>query len=62
MSNRQELLIRVDAHDQIIGYESKEHCHQGNGLLHRAFSIFIFNEQQQLLHLFVNSPPGVIIP
>jgi isopentenyl-diphosphate delta-isomerase len=44
-----ELLIRVDAQDNIIGYETKEKCHRGKGLLHRAFSIFIFNDQGQLL-------------
>ena len=45
----QELLILVDPEDTIIGYEKKEKCHQGEGLLHRAFSIFIFNERKQLL-------------
>ena len=45
----EELLIRVDEQDRLLGYETKAICHQGQGLLHRAFSIFIFNEQQQLL-------------
>lgn len=45
----EERLIRVDEQDRILGYESKNVCHQGAGLLHRAFSIFIFNEQRQLL-------------
>ena len=42
-------LILVDAKDNIIGYESRERCHQGKGLRHRAFSIFIFDDQKQLL-------------
>ncbi len=45
----QELLILVNTNDHIIGYEDKQKCHQGEGLLHRAFSIFIFNEHKQLL-------------
>jgi isopentenyl-diphosphate delta-isomerase len=45
----EKLLILVDAKDNIIGFEKKERCHQGEGLLHRAFSIFIFNDKKQLL-------------
>ncbi|HID38317.1 MAG TPA: isopentenyl-diphosphate delta-isomerase, partial [Calditrichaeota bacterium] len=37
-----EKLILVDENDNIIGYENKNTCHQGQGILHRAFSIFIF--------------------
>lgn len=42
-------LITVDKKDNIIGFESKEKCHDGDGILHRAFSIFIFNDKKQLL-------------
>lgn len=44
-----DLLILVDGDDNILGYETKEKCHQGEGLLHRAFSIFIFNRNKELL-------------
>ena len=44
-----EPLIVVNEHDEIIGYKSKADCHEGNGILHRAFSIFIFNKNMQLL-------------
>ena len=44
-----EPLILVDEKDREIGYESKFKCHQGDGMLHRAFSIFIFNDQGQIL-------------
>jgi len=37
-----ELLILVNPQDEIIGYLDKKACHQGEGKLHRAFSIFIF--------------------
>ena len=44
-----EKLIMVDLHDNEIGTLSKLECHQKDGILHRAFSIFLFNEQGQLL-------------
>lgn len=44
-----DLLILVDERDQVIGYETKELCHDGEGLLHRAFSILIFNAKNELL-------------
>ena len=45
----EKLLILVDEKDHVIGYEDRKKCHQGKGLLHRAFSILIFNDQKQLL-------------
>jgi isopentenyl-diphosphate delta-isomerase len=44
-----EKLILVDDDDNIIGYKTKEESHKGNGILHRAFSIFIFDDQSRLL-------------
>ena len=44
-----ENLIVVDAQDNILDYKTKEECHQGTGILHRAFSVFIFNEEKELL-------------
>jgi isopentenyl-diphosphate Delta-isomerase len=44
-----EQLILVDEADQEIGHLDKEACHAGAGTLHRAFSLFIFNDQDQLL-------------
>ena len=43
-----EKLIIVDLHDNEIGTLNKFECHQKSGVLHRAFSIFLFNEQGQL--------------
>jgi len=42
-------LIVVDAADRDLGRLSKALCHQGNGVLHRAFSLLIFNEAGDLL-------------
>jgi isopentenyl-diphosphate delta-isomerase len=38
-----EDLILVDDSDRVTGYESKLNAHSGAGLLHRAFSIFLFD-------------------
>jgi len=42
-------LILVDEKDNIIGTEEKEKCHDDDGILHRAFSVFIFNDKKELL-------------
>jgi isopentenyl-diphosphate delta-isomerase len=49
VSFEDEPLIRVDAADVPIGYGSKAACHDGEGLLHRAFSVFVFAPDGALL-------------
>lgn len=49
VSNAGEELILVDELDREIGSQAKSECHAGNGVLHRAFSIFIFNARDELL-------------
>jgi isopentenyl-diphosphate delta-isomerase len=44
-----DALILVDAADQGVGYLSKARCHEGAGVLHRAFSLLIFNGSGELL-------------
>jgi len=44
-----ELLILVDEDDREVGYLNKTACHQGVGVLHRAFSVLIFNHKGELL-------------
>ncbi|MCF7802899.1 MAG: isopentenyl-diphosphate Delta-isomerase [Candidatus Marinimicrobia bacterium] len=44
-----EMLICVDENDTVTGYMSKDECHDGEAILHRAFSIFIFNDHNELL-------------
>jgi isopentenyl-diphosphate delta-isomerase len=44
-----EQLILVDEQDREVGRESKADCHAGSGILHRAFSLFIFNGAGELL-------------
>lgn len=44
-----DLLILVDPQDHEIGVLSKHECHQGKGILHRAFSLFVFNRDGNLL-------------
>lgn len=38
-----EPLILVDADDTVVGHRSKAEAHDGMGLLHRAFSVFLFD-------------------
>ena len=49
VSSESEELILVDAHDNPTGTLSKALCHNGDGILHRAFSLFIFNDKGELL-------------
>jgi isopentenyl-diphosphate delta-isomerase len=49
VSSEEELLIRVDSEDRPIGTLDKSACHDGDGLLHRAFSLFVFNPRGELL-------------
>jgi isopentenyl-diphosphate delta-isomerase len=44
-----DMLILVDADDRELGFCSKEECHRGEGMLHRAFSVFIFNSRGAVL-------------
>lgn len=42
-------LVVVDEHDRPLGLEDKGKCHEGNGILHRAFSVFVFDREGRLL-------------
>jgi isopentenyl-diphosphate delta-isomerase len=44
-----DALILVDESDHGVGYLSKVLCHEGRGVLHRAFSLLIFNSSGELL-------------
>ena len=44
-----ERVILVDTEDQVLGAMSKVEAHRGEGVLHRAFSIHVFDEQNRLL-------------
>ncbi len=44
-----DTLILVDEADHGVGHLSKVLCHQGRGILHRAFSLLIFNDRGELL-------------
>lgn len=42
-------ILKVNKKDEFLGLENKEKCHKGKGILHRAFSILIFNNKNQVL-------------
>jgi len=48
-----EMCIVVDENDKILGSKSKKECHLmeniNNGLLHRAFSVMLFNSKGEFL-------------
>ncbi|CAG8539304.1 11053_t:CDS:2 [Acaulospora morrowiae] len=49
----EEMCILVDENDRRIGADTKKNCHLmeniNKGLLHRAFSVFLFNSENKLL-------------
>lgn len=49
VSSESEELILVDENDNELGHLSKQQCHDGDGVLHRAFSLFVFNAKGELL-------------
>jgi isopentenyl-diphosphate delta-isomerase len=44
-----DTLILVDEADRGVGHLSKRLCHEGRGILHRAFSLLVFNGDGELL-------------
>jgi len=49
VSSDSEPLILVDQDDNQIGTLPKGDAHDGNGVLHRAFSVFLFDQHGRLL-------------
>ena len=49
VSSEREELILVDRQDREIGFLSKAEAHDGDGILHRAFSLFLFDDEGRLL-------------
>jgi isopentenyl-diphosphate delta-isomerase len=45
----EESCIQVDSSDNVVGPISKFIAHRGDGVLHRAFSVLLFNEDNKLL-------------
>ncbi|KAF0694908.1 Aste57867_14250 [Aphanomyces stellatus] len=45
----EEMCIQVDEQDNVIGPISKKDSHFKDGVLHRAFSVFLFNSENKLL-------------
>jgi len=53
LMNKDECIV-VSENDQILGHDSKYNAHRfnqdnPNGILHRAFSVFLFNQEGKLL-------------
>jgi isopentenyl-diphosphate delta-isomerase len=46
---RKEKVILVDENDNEIGTKEKIQAHENGGRLHRAFSVFVFNEKGEIM-------------
>jgi len=44
-----EILTLVDENDNEIGRETREKCHLGKGKMHRAITVFLFNNKNLML-------------
>ena len=49
VSFQDEPLVLVDEHDRETGFLVKASAHHGQGILHRSFSLFVFNADGELL-------------
>ncbi len=49
VSCEREELILVDENDRVVGHRPKAACHDRDGVLHRAFSVFVFNRHGEVL-------------
>ncbi|WP_370980126.1 isopentenyl-diphosphate Delta-isomerase [Agaribacterium sp. ZY112] len=49
VSSDSDQLILVNEHDEELGLADKLSCHDGQGILHRAFSVLLFNERGEML-------------
>ncbi len=49
VSSEKERLILVNSADEELGSLAKSACHDGSGVLHRAFSLFVFNAAGETL-------------
>lgn len=49
MKTYKEKLVVVDKNDRVLRMENRAKCQEGKGILHRAFSVYLFNNKGQLL-------------
>ncbi len=45
----EQTLILVDRNDNVLGYAPRSVCHEGEGKLHRAVAIILFNSEGEIL-------------
>ncbi|MEE4384465.1 MAG: NUDIX domain-containing protein, partial [Pseudomonadales bacterium] len=49
VSSETDLLVLVDEADNALGVLDKAACHDGEGRLHRAFSVFVLDRDGRVL-------------
>ncbi len=45
----QETLVVVNEHDEVLGQKTRQECHAGGGILHRAITVLLVNAKGELL-------------
>lgn len=48
-ASNQDQVIVIDENNQVIGHMDKKQAHKNKGSLHRAISVFLFNDKGELL-------------
>ncbi len=49
MSNQDEMLLTVNENDEVTGTKTRTECHAGDGILHRAITVLLFNSKGEVL-------------
>jgi len=49
MEEKKDVVVLVNQNDEEIGEATKEEAHLGEGKLHRAFTVLLFNEKKEVL-------------
>lgn len=44
-----EIIVMVDEHDNELGFEDREVCHDGEGILHRAFMALVIDQDNNII-------------
>lgn len=49
MAHQEEMLLTVNENDEVTGTKTRTQCHAGDGILHRAITVFLFNSKGEVL-------------
>ena len=49
MNNQEEMLLTVNEDDEVTATMTRTECHEGDGILHRAITVLLFNSRGEVL-------------